>query len=358
MEEAEVYPDDYDGIEAGSPGQDYTHLMESFLWGGLLPARDPAARLTPAALQILSGAVLRACGSRAEQADGFLLDPRSCHFELAVLQCHPGRTDCLSAAQVAEANRLYTPITDPLDHHQLYPAFARGSESEWGLIQGVLIPFYAQPLLANAVYADPNWDWRRFDFHVDAKRLDETLSPVINADSPDLDRFAAHGGKLIVTQGWADALNAQTLPVEYQNLVVNRISRAATDRFFRLYLVPGMSHCGHGPGPTTIGGNSQPTVLDPAHDVLAALERWTEEGTPPGWFVSTRYADGDPEKSVAREIRVCPYPTHTRFRGGDPAQASSYDCAETAGQFLSDLSDERSRAVNDRAAKRLQNLPN
>jgi feruloyl esterase len=85
MEEAEFYPSDYDGIEAGSPGQDYTHLMMSFLWGGLLPARNPAARLPPVALHILSGAVLRACGSSAEQANGFLLDPRSCHFEPASL---------------------------------------------------------------------------------------------------------------------------------------------------------------------------------------------------------------------------------------------------------------------------------
>ncbi len=302
--------------------------------------------------------MLRACGSKAEQADGFLLDPRSCHFEPASLQCHAGRTDCLSTAEVAEADRLYAPVTDPVDHHLLYPGFAHGSESEWGLIQGGLIPFYAQPLLANAVYADPNWDWRRFDFHGDAKRLDDTLSPVINADSADLDRFASHGGKLIVTQGWADALNAQTLPIEYQNLVVNRTSRAATDRFFRLYLIPGMSHCGHGPGPTTIGGNTRPTILDPDHDVLAALERWTEKDIPPGSFVATHDANGDPAGGVARDIRVCPYPSHTRFRGGDPAQAASYDCAETAGQFSSDLSDERRRTAADRAARRLQNLPN
>ena len=119
-----------------------------------------------------------------------------------------------------------------------------------------------------------------------------------------------------------------------------------------------MSHCGHGPGPTTIGGNSQPTVLDPDHDVLTALERWTEKGTPPGSFVATRYADDTRERSVAREIRVCPYPANTRFLGGDPAQASSYDCAETVGQFSSDLSDERSRVAADRAASRPENLPN
>ena len=358
MEEAEFYPGDYDGIEASSPGQDYSHLMESFLWGGLLPATDPASTLTPSALKILSSAVLGACGNKAERADGFLLDPRRCRFDPASLQCRPGRQACLSSAQVREADRLYAPVTDPTSGLLLYPGFVRGSESEWGLIQGALIPAYAQPLLANAVFGNPNWDWRRFDFHADALRLDASLSPVINADDPDLRRFIAHGGKLIMTQGWADALNAQTLPIEYADLVMNAGSADATERSFRLFLVPGMSHCGHGPGPTTIGGNAPPRSLDPDHDVMTSLERWTEAGTAPERFIASKYVSDDPAKGVSLEIPICRYPLHADYRGGDPSRAGSYVCTERAGELAADLADEARRRTADLRAGRTQNLPN
>ncbi len=183
---------------------------------------------------------------------GYLLDPRDCHFDPARLQCQAGQAagTCLSAPQVAEAQRLYSPVTDPRTGLHLYPGFARGSESQWSLIQGALVPFYAQPLLANAVFDNPNWDWTTFNFDSDAALVDRVLSPVINATSPDLSRFQAHGGKLLMTQGWADALNAQTLPIEYFNSVLAvQLSLDRTRDFFRLYMAPGMSHCGGGPGP-------------------------------------------------------------------------------------------------------------
>ena len=196
---------------------------------------------------------------------GFLLDPRDCHYDPAQLQCQAGQdpSTCLTADQVAETQRLYSPVTDPRTGLDLYPGFARGSESQWSLIQGALVPSFAQPLLANAVFNNPNWDWTTFDFDRDAALVDRVLSPVINATSPDLRAFAAHGGKLLMTQGWADALNAQTLPIEYFNSVLAlQGSLERTQAFFRLFMAPGMSHCGGGPGPNTIGGSAPPTSLN------------------------------------------------------------------------------------------------
>lgn len=93
---------------------------------------------------------------------------------------------CLSEPQGQEAERLYSPVTDPVSHLTLYPGFVRGGEEEWSLIQGALVAYFAQPLLANAVFDNPNWNWETFNFNSDAFLVDKKLSPLINANNPDL----------------------------------------------------------------------------------------------------------------------------------------------------------------------------
>jgi len=330
MEEAQFYPDDYDGVHAGSPGMFYSHLMESFLWGALLPEKQPAARLTPSALSTLSGAVLAHCGGSDAVSDGFLANPLTCRFDPARLQCKAGEdpAHCLSAPQVRQAERLYSAVRDPRTGRELYPGFARGSESQWSLIQGALVPNYAQPLLANAVFDNPDWDWTTFDFAADADRVDAVLSPVIDAMNPDLAAFKAHGGKLIMTQGWADALNAQTLPIEYFEQVASREGGVrAAQSFYRLVMAPGMSHCGGGPGANTVGGSVPPIHYDADRDVISALEAWVEQGKAPESFISTKYVADDPKQGVQFERPVCVYPEAPRYKGhGDRRFASSFTC--------------------------------
>ncbi|MBV9782963.1 MAG: tannase/feruloyl esterase family alpha/beta hydrolase [Acidisphaera sp.] len=360
MEEAEFYPDDYDGIHAGSPGQDYSHLMMSFLWGGLLPAENPAATLTTAALTLLNTAVLQQCeGSQAVQ-DGFLLHPRACHYDPAQLLCQSGQdpSTCLTAPQVQEAERLYSAVRDPVTGLKLYPGFVRGSESQWALIQGLLVGAYAQPLLANAVFDNPNWDWTTFNFDSDAFLVDKKLSPYINAINPDLHPLKSHG-KLIVTQGWADALNAQTLPIEYyDSVVLDQGSLGATESFYRLFMVPGMSHCGGGPGPNTVGGSTPPTEITAQRDVLTALQAWVEDGIAPAKFIATKYVGDKPANGILLERPLCPYPEVIRYRGGDTSQASSYECASDENGFAADITQEQKNVLTDALIGDLQNLPN
>jgi feruloyl esterase len=331
MEEVEYYPDDYDGVHAGSPGMGYSHLMESFLWSAKLPAQQPEAKLTPEALGVLSRAVLKSCEGDDAANDGFLARPTQCHFDPATVQCQAGvdPSTCLSEAQVHEAQRLYSPVVDSRTGKELYPGFVRGSENQWALIQGALVPNYAQPLVANVVFNDPNWDWTTFDFGKDGDRLDAKLAPSSDAMQTDLSRFKAHGGKLIMTQGWSDSFNAQTLPIEYFDDVAKREGGIAkTQRFFRLVMIPGMSHCGAGTGPTTIGGNTPPTTFSPDRDVVTALEAWVERGKTPGTFVSTKYVDDKPASGVKFERPVCTYPAELEYDGhGNKQVAASYRCA-------------------------------
>jgi feruloyl esterase len=371
MEEAEFYPSDYNGIHAGSPGQDYSHLMMSFLWGGLLPATNPAATLPQSTLNVLNNAVVKKCGGKQAVADGFLLDPRDCSFDPKTLQCSAGQSPaaCLSEPQVQEAERLYSPVTDPVSHLTLYPGFVRGGEEEWSLIQGELVGAFAQPLLANAVFDNPNWNWETFNYSSDALLVDKKLSPIINATNPDLSGLQNHNSKLIVTQGWADALNAQTLPIEYFNSVVLNqrspieISLAETLKFYRLFMAPGMSHCGAGPGPNTIGpalevGSTPPTQINPRRDVISALEAWVEQGVPPDELISTKYVNDNPASGVERELRLCPYPKVIQYVGGDPTKAMSYGCAPDKADFMKDLTTEQQNVQTDVKIGDLENLPN
>ena len=361
MEEAEFYPSDYDGIHAGSPGQDYSHLMMSFFWGGLLPAKNPAATIPQASLDLLNQAVLQQCGGKLALSSGYLLDPSSCHFDPAQLLCKGGQdpTTCLTEPQVQEAAMLYSPVKDPANGLRLYPGFARGGEETWSLIQGALVGAYAQPLIANTVFDNPNWDWTTFNFDTDAFLVDQKLSPSINATNPDLHRLRSHGSKLLVTQGWADALNAQTLPIEYFNsVVINQQSLETTLGFYRLFMAPGMSHCGGGPGPNTIGGAAPPTTIDAEHDVVAALQTWVEGGTPPDRLISTKYVNDTPAQGILRELPLCPYPGLIHYRSGDDTKASSYDCEVDIDRFTRDVTEEQRRIHIDQQLGDLANLPN
>ncbi|GGF02349.1 putative esterase [Aliidongia dinghuensis] len=351
MEEAEYYPDDYDGIHAGSPGMDYSHLMMSFLWGALPSAKDPGAALPAAKLALLHQAVLGACQAKdgSVAGDTFLNDPRKCDFDPAQLQCKPGQdpSTCLTAAQTEAAEQLYHPVTDPESGLRLYPGFARGSEDNWSLIQGALVPFYAQPLLANTVFNNPNWDWTSFNFSSDARQVDRVLSPVINATRPNLERFEAHGGKLIMTQGWDDPLNAQTLPIEYfNNVLIEGRNLEQVHRFYRLFMAPGMGHCAGGPGPNSF-------------DSVGALQAWVEQGQAPEQLIATKFVNDNPADGVAMTRPLCAYPARAQYKGkGSTSEASSFTCVTDHREFAKDLRQEIDNLVATYRSGDLENLPN
>lgn len=326
MEEAEFYPDDYDGIIAGAPGMAYAHLMLSFLWGLKAASAHPDGVIGPDKLRLLHRAVLDACGDAEERARGVLDDPLACRFDPARLACKAGEAaDCLTPGQVATAEALYQGPRNPRTGAQIYPGFARGSEFDptaasplaggWVGIQGPLAQIFAIPLLRDMAYRDPKWDWRTFDWDQDVADLERRLGDDIEATNPDLSGLRAHAGKLIVYQGWMDPLNAQTLPAEYRAAAIARFARdqrisreAATtevDAMLRLFMVPGMGHCAGGPGPSTI-------------DPLAAMRAWVEDGRAPERLTATGVDGG---KLIARPI--CAYPAVAHGTGACVRSARS-----------------------------------
>ncbi|GAB3976230.1 tannase/feruloyl esterase family alpha/beta hydrolase [Actinoallomurus acanthiterrae] len=326
MEEAEYFPRDYDGIVAMAPGMAYSHLMMSFIHTALPSERDPGAYLPPDRLALLNRAVLSACAAdKAVPSDDYLTRPQDCRFDPATLLCpgDGGTASCLTAPQVAAAKAIYAPVRDPRTGRELYPGFVRGSEADpengsasgagWYSVQSSggnsLARQYAQPLFGRAVFGDPNWDWTGFDFGRDADAVGARLSPVIDATSPDLRAFAARGGKLIMTQGWSDAYNAQTLPIEYYDEVVRRQGGLARTRsFFRLFMQPGVGHVAGGPG------------LD-AFDAIGTVRAWVERGTAPDSITASKASSGQTRP-------LCPYPQAAAYNGdGDTRVASNFHCS-------------------------------
>ncbi len=133
----------------------------------------------------------------------------------------------------------------------------------------------------------------------------------LNAVDPNLKALRDRGGKLIIYHGWSDPALAPLATINYYESVVAKMGQKQTADFVRLYMVPGMQHCGGGPGPDSFGAASADPKDDPKHSLSVALEGWVEKGTMPGSIVATKYAAG----SAVRTRPLCPYPQVARYSG-------------------------------------------
>ncbi|MBI1198590.1 MAG: tannase/feruloyl esterase family alpha/beta hydrolase [Phenylobacterium sp.] len=337
MTEAQAYPDDYDGLVAGAPGMSYAHLMLSFLWG-LKATEPPGAPIPPDKLQVLHAAVLAACDHDDGLRDGLISDPETCRFDVASIICGPedaARNACLTPAEARTARLIYSGPRNRRTGASIYPGFAYGSEADaaagaslaaygWGAIQGPLAQYFAIPLLRTMVYGDPDWDWRTFDWDRDVAEVDRRVGGDITALSPDLERFRARGGKLLIHQGWGDQFNGQDLPIEYRRRVIDAFAEtggrghaeAAVDGFMRVFMAPGMGHCAGGPGFADF-------------DALSAVQAWVETGRAPDRLLASRPS----ASGTTPEVRpICAYPGLARYVGaGSPADPSSFRCVRGTG---------------------------
>jgi len=170
------------------------------------------------------------------------------------------------------------------------------------------------------------WDYHTFNVDREMKAADDKMASVLNATDPDLKRFQARGGKLILYHGWSDAAIPPVNAIEYYQSVVTRMGAKEAGQFVRLFMVPGMQHCGGGPGPNSFG--SLAPQGDPQHDIAAALEHWVEDGAAPSQIVATRYKNGaDPASGVERTRPLCAYPQVAHWKGtGSTDDAANFVC--------------------------------
>ena len=339
--EAQLFPSDYDGIVAGAPVVNRTHLHAALVWDYQAAQRTPGAALGHDKLMLLKKAVVASCnpGAGAAASDTFVADPPHCVFDPASLVCKAGDApDCLTPEQAETAARFYAGPKNPRTGEQIYPGWARGSEGPafgWSLEEGDPPLSLKEPGL-DSVFKwvfGPSWDWRSFDFDHDMAEADAILGPDVNgATVANIDAFKAHGGKLLMYHGWADSIvNPFATIAFYETLAKAQAGPDPFQNSARLFLLPGVEHCGvgGGEGPNGFGGGQgRPApVVDADHDVLAALAQWVETGTAPEKLIATKYQDDDPTKPVVMQRPACPYPKKARYAGsGDTNAAASFVC--------------------------------
>jgi hypothetical protein len=338
--EAQYYPNDYDGVLIGAPVVNRTWGHAAVAWDYIAANHEPGHKLSDAKLTLLNKAAVAACNSKSNglKSDPFIADPAACDFDPNALTCKGADSaDCLTSAEVETAKAFYS---GPKDHagKTTYYGWPPGSELgplNWSFLEA---PSNApgEPSfdgLFKWVFG-ADWHWRNFDLDRDMPKVDAELGPILNgATTGDLSQFHALGGKLLIFQGWADPIVSpyQTIAM-YKGLTEKFGGDRETQKFARLFMVPGAGHCGLGGGlngfhSANFGAPSPPSS-DPDHDLFTALARWVEDGAAPSQVVATSYVGNDASKGIAMQRPLCPHPQKAWYNGGgDPNIAGNFTCA-------------------------------
>jgi feruloyl esterase len=312
LKEGQKFPRDYDGIVAGAPANYWTHLMAGDLWPAVVTRQNPDASLPPAKLDALHKAALAACDKLDAVEDGLLENPTACHFDPATVQCQGGaQENCLTAAQVEAARKIYAGARNPRTGKQVFPGMPPGSELVWPALAGPKPFEIPVSHFKHVVFNKPDWDFLSLDFDKDVARADKLDKDLIGATDPNLKEFFGHGGKLIVYHGWNDQLISPLNSIDYYNSVAAKTGADKIDSSFRLFMAPAMNHCSGGDGPSRI-------------DAVSALEQWVEQGKAPEKIVASHVSAGN---QVDRTRPLCPYPQVARYTGtGSTDDAINFTC--------------------------------
>jgi hypothetical protein len=324
MMEAQRFPWDFDGIVAGMPSLSVTGIHMNLLWDNrAFTDKNGDPLFTQSDLDVLHRAVVARCDLNDGVKDGLIGDPRMCRFHPSELLCTVTRkADCLTAGQIAAAQKIYGGPVSSKGEPIYMPAALKGSEATWlgwfcnlfGDNPRATYNFVREEFRYSAFYPNPGPTWKPedFDFDRDYRRMGvaEGLSAAVN---PDLRQFEAAGGKLIAWAGWSDAAGMPLHTVDYYETAVKTLGgRAATQDFFRLFMLPGVGH-GAGEGAYVV-------------DWLSYLEAWVEKGRAPDKVISSHPLD---PATIAFSRPVYPYPTAVKYLGhGDPRDAASFGPAE------------------------------
>ena len=328
--EAQRFPEDYDGILAGAPANNWARMLSASIDLAQTMYADPAGYISSMKLPAINRAALAACDTLDGVKDGIVSNPASCKFDPATLLCKDEETlSCLTAPQVKTLTRLYTGGVTR-DGSPIFPGLLPGSElpgwPSWITGSG---PGggagYANNYFRYMVTSDPKWDVLTADPAAMLQQAQTTTSHDLDATDPDLSKFAARGGKMIMYHGWNDPAISPWNSIAYLKSVHEKMGSQA-DKAVTLYMVPGMEHCAGGTGPSSFGQLGLPPART-GSGILDTLEAWVEHGTTPGPVLTARFT-GTGKAAVATTTRpLCPYPQAAKYDGkGDPNLPGSFSC--------------------------------
>lgn len=320
---AQRFPEDFDGIVAGAPVLNFSGTMAGFACReqALLAAPVPYAKL-----RLLAERIYALCDEKDGLKDGLIDDPRRCGFQPGrdLPRCAAGASEegCFTAAQIGTLEKIYGDIQ--AGGRRYFPGWPVGAEvagadgrsgwDQWIVREngGKTIAYqFADSILRHMAFPrkEQGIELTAFDVTKDAARLD-WISAILDATNPDLSGFRDRRGKLLMYFGWADqSLNAQ-MGVDYYESVLRKHG-AETTEFFRLFMQPGVFHCGGGVG----AGSFEP---------LPVVVEWVERGKAPDRITGVRTVDG----KVVRTRPLCPYPQTAKYNGaGSIDEAENFHCA-------------------------------
>ena len=311
--EAQRFPDDYDAMTVGAPV--YTlQVQTSAVLRNQTFARNSGG-FTAADLQLVQTKALDACDANDGLKDGLINDPRQCRWDPATIQCSGEKNaSCLAPAQVAALRTAYEGVRAPDGEWALLP-MSRGGEAGWAAFVGTngtgqdgtnggglggLLPliFRDRPVTLAGMTLEDVQQVRRSDF-----------ARMYEAKDPNLTPFFRRGGKMILWHGESDPGPSPVGTNDYYRAVLSA-APAARDNL-RYFLLPGVGHCGGGPGAAPL-------------PLLDALEAWDETGQAPSQLVGAK-----PDNSITRPH--CAWPNVARYRGsGDANNPASWQCVPRA----------------------------
>jgi len=330
LTEAQLYPDDFDGIVAGDPAYYLTHLQagsEYLSWLNLKDGMNSPSYIPPSKYPAMHKAVMDACDALDGVKDNAIEDPTRCRFDPTAIQC-TGADDesCLTPAQVETARRIYAGARFN-DGTQIYSGFEPGSELLWeAMIKGPEPLFINNGFFKYIAFENPDWDFRTFDIDADTRKIDKRLGPVINHTQTDLTAFKESGGKLILYQSWNETWVPPRTAVKYYKDVIKTMGgEDKTKDFFRLFMVPDCGMC--------------PAMFPGTFDALGAVQKWVEEGVAPDQIKTTYFdqnamfreragmQDAPVSVQTIKTRPVCAYPEVAIYKGsGDTKDATNFEC--------------------------------
>lgn len=326
MMEAQRYPDDFDGIVAGAPAFNWPAIAAEFIQNSQAIYPNPEELENPVItlgnLKLLQTKVLEQCDALDGLNDQILNDPVDCELDFSVLPICPDNTpsdDCFTLQQIEAIKIVYSGARN--QQEKIYPGFPPGGENEPGGWQAWItgpneglrilkVPSlhfgFGTEMFKYLVFQDPSWDYSSYDFS-DFSTTTRYASSYLDATSTDYSEFKNRGGKMIIYHGWNDPALSAYATIDHYKQVMDKDSDVKN--YLRLFLLPGVLHCGDGPGPSNV-------------DWIELVRNWVEEGTAPNRVILSTMEDGNPIMTRP----AFPYPEKAIYDGkGDPNKESSFE---------------------------------
>ena len=321
---AQRYPEDYDGILAGAPAIHFDRFQAAMIWPQIVSYLENGGPVPLDKLALATEAAVAACDGLDGIVDGILRDPRQCCYDARELICEEGQDPdtCLTETEAAAINKIWYGPTNEKGNKRLWYGEVHGTDLSALAGPEPFSPAIQQPMYW--VYFDPTWDWHVLNYSNYESFFNDTIDQMaaseIATDNPNLAPFRNSGGKIILWHGFSDQLIMPEGTINYYNRVVKALGGGYrhTKEFARLFMAPGVAHCG-------MGG----TGLIP-QNLFDYLVDWVENGVAPDTILASQLLPDGSERTRP----LCPYPYVAKWNGsGSTDDWENFECKRGRGNY-------------------------